>query len=119
LPTDPQSPERQISRGVVAIYKDYTGRGPTSAQTKITDLCSTTLLRDALTKAERKLVQEGDTEMVRTIRRRFQDVMCDDICALVEQVTLRETDTFLSDHHSANDVAVEMVTFVKPPPASE
>ena len=73
--------DRQISRGVVAIYKDYTGRGPTNALTTISDLCSTTLLHDALTKAERKLVEEGDYEMVRALRRRFQDVMGDDICA--------------------------------------
>jgi uncharacterized protein YbcI len=115
MPTETQSPERQISRGVVAIYKAYTGRGPTSAQTTITDLCSTTLLQDALTKAERKLVAEGDTEMVRTLRRRFQDVMGEDIRALVREVTQRETDTFLSDHHPVNDVAVEMVTFAQAP----
>ena len=111
MPTNPQSPERQISRGVVAIYKDYTGRGPTNAQTTINDICSTTLLRDALTKAERKLVEEGDTEMMRSLRRRFQDVMGDDICALVAEVTNRETETFLSDHHPSKDIAVEMVTF--------
>ena len=57
MPTETGSPERQISRGVVAIYKDYTGRGPTHARTVITDFLSTTVVEDSLTKAERKLVE--------------------------------------------------------------
>lgn len=118
MSAEPISPEQQISRGVVAIYKEYTGRGPTNARTTLSDLCSTTVLSDALTKAESKLVEEGDSQMVRTLRRRFQDAMEDDIRALVEEVTHRKSQTFLSDHHPVDDVAVEMVTFERSPEAS-
>jgi uncharacterized protein YbcI len=114
MPTDTGSPERQISRGIVAIYKDYTGRGPTHAQTQITDVCSSTIVEDSLTKAERKLVDGGDAFTVREIRRKFQDAMRDEITELVQTVTGRETDTMLSDHHPINDVAIETVTFKKP-----
>ena len=77
-----------------------------------------------LTKAEARLVTEGDTATVRAIRRRFQDVMGDEICALVEDITRRKVGTFLSDHHPTDDVAVELVVFAEasgalPNPASE
>lgn len=117
MPTESGSPERQISRGVVAIYKDYTGRGPTSARTTISDLCATTIVKDSLTKAESRLVEVGDPETVRAMRRKFQEVMSNDIRALVEEVTQRKTSTFLSDHHAADDVAVEMIIFADQSPA--
>ena len=70
-----------------------------------------TVLHDSLTKAETRLVAKGDVEVVRGVRRRFQEVMGDDIRALVEEVTERKTGTFLSDHNPDDDVAVEVVMF--------
>lgn len=73
----------------------------------------TTVVTDSLTKVESRLVESGDLETVRQMRRKFQEVMSQDIRALVEGVTGRETATFLSDHHPVDDVAVEMVTFAE------
>ena len=70
-----RSPSREVSRGIVAIYKDHLGRGPTSARTKITDDMLITVLEDSLTKAERKLQESNKATMVRQIRREFQDAM--------------------------------------------
>ena len=114
MPTETGSPERQISRGIVAIYKDYTGRGPAHARTTISDECSTTIVRESLTKAEIKLVEKGEAPTVRDMRRKFQEAMCDDIMQLVGTVTGRETATMLSDHHPVDDLAVETVTFKRP-----
>ena len=105
------SPEKQISRGVVAIYKEYLGRGPTSARTEITAGAATTTLEDCLTKAERSLIEGGEAPTVREIRRKFQEAMRADITILVEGVTGRNTKSFLSDHDTIKDVAVEMVVF--------
>lgn len=105
------SPEKQISRGVVAVYKEYLGRGPTTARTEITANAAATTLEDCLTKAERTLIEGGDASAVREIRRRFQEAMRADITALVEEVTGRKTKSFLSDHDTMKDVAVEMVVF--------
>ena len=107
LPND----RREISRGVVAIYKDYVGRGPTTARTTINDDHVTTLCSGSLTKAELKLVEEGDAETVREIRRKFQSAMRADLIALIERVTGRSAKAFLSDHDVITDVSVETLVF--------
>ena len=70
-----------------------------------------TTVSGSLTKAERSLVAEGKAELVRDMRRNFQDAMRDDITAVVETATGRECGTFLSDHNAESDIAVEMVLF--------
>ena len=107
----PLSPEKEIARGVVSIYKEYLGRGPTTARTELTDHAAITTLEDSLTRAEQSLIAGGDAPTVREIRRKFQEAMRNDITALVERVTGRTTASFLSDHDAVKDVAVEMVVF--------
>ena len=110
--------EREISRGIVAIYKEYLGRGPTSARSEVTPHTSITTLSDSLTKAERSLIDRGEGESVREMRRKFQLAMRKDITAVVEGVTGRPAASFLSDHDTETDVAVEVVVFA-PAPESE
>lgn len=105
------TPQKEISRGVVAIYKEYLGRGPTTVRTAITDDASITMIEDSLIRAEQSLVRGGEAEVVREIRRKFQCAMREDITALVEGVTGRRCAAFLSDHDTEPDVAVEMVVF--------
>jgi uncharacterized protein YbcI len=100
---------KRISHGVVAIYKEYLGRGPTTARTTISDNLVVTVLEDSLTKAERSLVGKGEADTVRSIRRRFQAAMSEDVTKLVEEVTGRTSRTMLSDHNVEEDIAVEMV----------
>lgn len=105
------SPEKLISRGTVAIYKDYMGRGPQNATTQLSDESSMTTCTGTLTKAEIRLVESGEADLVRTIRRKFQEVMRDDYVAMVEGVTSRTGKSFLSDHDTEKDIAIEVVMF--------
>jgi uncharacterized protein YbcI len=105
------APQQRISRGIVAIYKSHLGRGPTEAKTEITETGVVTTLRDSLTLAEQKLIEAGDGDSVRELRRKFQAVMREEIIALIEEVTGRDGGSFLSDHDVETDVAVEMVVF--------
>jgi uncharacterized protein YbcI len=107
--TETLTPEREISSGMVAIYKEYMGRGPETVSTTITGDAVLTVLRGGLTKAERSLVESGDAETVRNVRRKFQDAMEDDIRELVGRSLGRECNGFLSDHDVLDDVAVEVV----------
>ena len=109
--TRTESPQKQISRGIVFIYKDYLGRGPTRARTTITDTFVTTLLEDSMTKAEKRLVDQGDEDIVRAVRRKFQEAMSREVIDLVEATTGRRGETMLSDHDVQNDIAVETVIF--------
>ena len=105
------SPEKKISRGVVAIYKDHLGRGPTHARTVITPFAAFTTLEGSLTPAEISLVESGEEDTVREIRRKFQEAMREPISELIEEVTGRKVASFLSDHDTGPDIAVEMAIF--------
>ncbi|MCB0865363.1 MAG: DUF2294 family protein [Solirubrobacterales bacterium] len=104
--------QQTISRGIVAIYKDFVGRGPTTAQTTITDAFVTTICRDTLTRAERTLVDSGDGDVVRGMRRKFQAAMSKEMIRLVEQTTGRHAAAFLSDHDVEQDIAIETIVLV-------
>ena len=104
-----QSEARAISRGMVAIYKDYVGRGPTDARTSIRDDAVVTVMRDGMTKAEQTLVENQGGATVRDIRRKFQEAMSDEVTKLVEATLQREVVCLLSDHSPSPDYAVEVV----------
>jgi uncharacterized protein YbcI len=100
--------EREISRGIVALYKEYMGRGPTSARTFINRDVVTCVVGDALTKAERQLAESDRGHVVREIRRQFQEAMSEDVKRLAAEVTGREVICMLSDHDPIRDIAVEV-----------
>ena len=108
-PDDKLAPAKNISRGMVGLYKEYLGRGPTKAKTWLRDELVVTVLEDGLTKAEQTLTKGGSPQTVRGIRREFQDAMRDDIIALVERETGRSAVCMLSDHSPDPDYAVEVV----------
>lgn len=103
---------------MVAIYKEFLGRGPTSATTTITDGFVTTICRDSLTKAEQRLIERGSKELVRTMRRQFQAAMSDDMINLVEETLGRKATAFLSDHDVDQDVAIETIVLEEQPKES-
>jgi uncharacterized protein YbcI len=109
-PSTLHGPQKEVARGIVAIYKDYLGRGPSTVKTTIADDYVLTILEDVLTKAEISLVNAAEADTAREIRRKFQSAMRDDIVALIERVTDRKVAAFLSDHNVETDTAVELVT---------
>jgi uncharacterized protein YbcI len=97
-----------VSNAVVSLYAEYLGRGPTRAKTAFGRDVVTVVLEETLTKAERRLVQEGQEEPVLTTRRVFQQTMRKDLVAAVERITGRRVVAFLSDQATTPDVAVEV-----------
>jgi uncharacterized protein YbcI len=106
-PSREQSPAARISNHVVKTLSSYTGRGPTKSFTHINHDLVTTVLRDTLTKGEHSLVKDGRAQLVRDMRRAYQDTMGDDLVAGVEDVTGRRVIAFLSDNHIEPDLAIE------------
>ena len=102
---------REISRGMVAIYKEYFGRGPTRARTTISDVHVVVILSDALTVVEQRLAKEGNHETVRGLRRKAQESMSSDMTELVERLTGRKVECLLSDHDVPTDTAAEVLVF--------
>lgn len=97
--------------------RDYTGRGPTHAQTTITDNLVVVVLRDTLLKAEHSLVEDGEAHAVMSMRRRYQETMREELVALVAEQIGRPVEAFLSDNAIDPDIAVEV--FVLAPANSD
>src|SRR5918992_376785 len=97
----------RISTGAVQLLSDYTGRGPTKSHTIINRDSVTIVLRDALTKGERRLVEAGREDEVLRTRHAFQQVMRDALVALVETEVGRKVTAFMSDNHIDPDIGIE------------
>jgi uncharacterized protein YbcI len=104
-----------ISRLVVRLVADYTGRGPTKARTTIRDDTIICVTQDNMTKGERRLVDKGETDLVITIRRKFQTTMREDLVGGIELLTGRKVLSFMSDHDAEHDYAAEVFILDGPP----
>jgi uncharacterized protein YbcI len=102
-----RSLNRDISRAMVALFKEATGRGPGRARTYIEDGIVLTVLHDTMTKAERTLKDENLEDHVRDLRRIFQGTFRKEAIEAVERLTNRKVLAFLSDHAVNPDYAVE------------
>jgi uncharacterized protein YbcI len=96
-----------ISNATVRLLSEYTGRGPTKARTYITGDLVSVVLQDTLTKGERSLVRNGETDLVLQTRKAHQKTMKAALVASVEEITGRTVLAFLSDNHVDPDYAVE------------
>jgi uncharacterized protein YbcI len=97
-----------ISTGVVHVFFEHTGRGPTKARTTIDGETVVVILQDGMTKAERSLVEAGKQAEVLELRRSFQETMRPDLIAVVERLTACEVQVFMSANHIAPDTAAEV-----------
>jgi uncharacterized protein YbcI len=102
----------EISRLLVRLFAEYTGRGPTKARTYINEDLVTVVLQDTLTQGERSLVRDGKADLVLSTRKAYQDTMRAAMVAGVEEIMDRTVFAFLSDNHMDPDVAVESFVLV-------
>jgi uncharacterized protein YbcI len=102
----------QISRAVVHIWREYTGRGPTKTQTTITEDLVIVLMSDTLLKAERNLANDGRLDEVLSIRRAYQDTMREDLTGVVEDLTGRKVAAFMSHNNVDPDLSAELFVLV-------
>jgi uncharacterized protein YbcI len=112
-----QSLTAEVSKTMVRLMSEYTGRGPTKARTTIDGDLVVTLLRDTLTKGERRLADLGEVDSVLDMRRAFQRSMCDEASAAVGALVGRKVIGFMSANHADPDLAVEV--FVLEPAESD
>ena len=97
-----------ISTAVVHAFAEHTGRGPTRARTTIDGDLIVVILKDGQTKAERALVRAGRGDAVLQLRRVFQEAMRDDLVRIVERLTQRTVQAFMSANHNEPDAAAEI-----------
>jgi uncharacterized protein YbcI len=68
-----------VTNGIVKLFREYYGRGPTKAKSYILDdrivVC---VLEETMTKVEKTLVENGHGDKVREVRLTFQEAMADE-----------------------------------------
>ena len=104
------SARQAIARGIVALTKEYVGRGPTTARAYIEEDLVTVLLHETLTPVEKTLTHAGSGDVVSAMRDDFSDAMCADAVALIESVTGQKVEAFMTGHSIDADYSV--LTFV-------
>lgn len=97
-----------ISRAVVHLFSEHTGRGPTKARTTIDGELVVVVMRDNMTQGERVLVQRGRETEVLQLRRAFQETIREDLVAVIERLTERKVRAFMSANHARPDAAAEI-----------
>jgi uncharacterized protein YbcI len=97
-----------ISTAIAQLLRDYSGRGPTRAQTTIGNDLIVCMLADTLSKGEWKLVERGEERVVLKQRDAVHRIMRDDAVAAVERLSGRTVTAFMSHNNIDPDCAVEM-----------
>ena len=111
---DPESADRTgdvrtaISDGLVALLKDYYGRGPEQTKTYVSDDLVVCLLRGGFTRVEQTLLEGGHGDDVIRQRMVFQEVMRERFERVVEDATGRKVIGFMSGNQQAPDMICEV-----------
>jgi uncharacterized protein YbcI len=98
----------EITNGIVRLFSDYYGRGPTRAKTYLLeDRYVVTIVRDTLTTVERTLAEKGEIDLVRRVRLTFQEAMAASFKNVVEEALGRRVAAYHSQILVQPDVGFE------------
>jgi uncharacterized protein YbcI len=97
-----------ISDGIVGLFKEFYGKGPTRAKTYYEDDLVVCLLRGGFTRVEETLRDAGRGHEVIVQRMAFQDVMRDRFEAVIEHATGRRVIGFMSGNQQDPDMLCEI-----------
>lgn len=97
-----------ISDGLVALLKEYYGRGPTRVKSYFQDDLVVCLLRGGFTRVEQTLLDGGRGSAVIEQRMEFQDLMRERFEEVVENATGRRVIGFMSGNQQDPDLMCEV-----------
>jgi uncharacterized protein YbcI len=97
-----------ISDGLVALLKEFYGRGPTRAKSYYEDDLVVCVLRGGFSRVEQTLLEGGRGSTVIQQRMEFQDLMRDRFEAVIEQATGRPVIGFMSGNQQHPDMMCEV-----------
>jgi len=105
---DPGDVRTQISDGLVALLREYYGRGPERTRTYVSDDLVVCVLRGGFTRVEQTLLESGHGGDVIRQRMVFQDVMRERFEEVVEKATGRKVIGFMSGNQEEPDMICEV-----------
>lgn len=97
-----------ISAGLVALLKEFYGRGPTQAKSYYQDDLVVCILRGGYTQVEQTLRDGGRGSAVIEQRMQFQELMRERFEAVIEKATGREVIGFMSGNQQEPDLMCEV-----------
>lgn len=97
-----------ISEGLVALLKEFYGRGPSRAKAYYEDDLVVCLLRGGFSRVEQTLLEGGRGPAVISQRMEFQDLMRERFEAVVEEATGRQVIGFMSGNQQHPDIMCEV-----------
>jgi uncharacterized protein YbcI len=97
-----------ISDGLVALLKEFYGRGPTRAKSYYEDDLVVCVLRGGFSRVEETLLEGGRGEAVIQQRMEFQDLMRERFEAVIERATGRKVIGFMSGNQQHPDMMCEV-----------
>ena len=97
-----------VTNGIVKLFRDYYGRGPTKAKSYILDdrilVC---VLEETMTRVERTLADNGHGDKVRDVRLTFQEAMAHEFKQCVRDTMRREVVAYHSQLTLEPDLGFE------------
>jgi uncharacterized protein YbcI len=97
-----------VTNGIVRLFREYYGRGPTRAKSYLLDdrilVC---VLEDTMTTVERTLVEQGHGHKVRDVRLTFQEAMAEEFMRTVTDTLGRPVLSYHSQLTLEPDIGFE------------
>jgi uncharacterized protein YbcI len=97
-----------ISDGLVALLKEFYGRGPTKTKSYYEDDLVVCVLRGGFSRVEQTLLDGGRGAAVINQRMEFQEVMRERFDAVIEDATGRRVSGFMSGNQQRPDMMCEV-----------
>jgi uncharacterized protein YbcI len=97
-----------ISDGMVALLKEFYGRGPSRTKSYYEDDLVVCLLRGGFSRVEQTLLEGGQGAAVIEQRMAFQDLMRERFEQVIEQATGRRVIGFMSGNQQDPDIMCEV-----------
>jgi uncharacterized protein YbcI len=110
---------QQLSNAMVALFKQYFGRGPSDCRTYLEPNLVIVVMVGGYTAAERTLFAAGRWHDVRQARLAWQDSMEVRFIDTIERLTHRSVTAFLSANRQDPDLSIELFVLDKGPPPLE
>ena len=104
-----------VSNGIVQLFRETYGRGPTKAKTYLNDNIVLVVLKDILTTVEKTLLESGEDELVRRVRLAYQSAETARFTGIVEQAMGRKVLTYQSQVTFDPDMAFEIFVLDQAP----
>ena len=98
----------KVSEGMVALLKEFYGRGPTQAKSYFQDDLVVCVLRGGFSRVEQTLLDGGRGAAVIQQRMEFQELMRDRFTSVVEEATGRNVVGFMSGNQQHPDLMCEV-----------